>query len=331
MSQSLRLYWYRVIASAMFTVAALGQAHAESLDVRPRLLVRPAAVVQDERILLGEIALIRSAHPEVSALVDDLAAIDLGEAPPPRLSTTIQGQSILDIVQAAGIPLNSFGYSIPQTIEVTRAGRIIERSEVFAEVKRKFEADSNLDVQVREVTWNTAQTIPVGETTFDIHRLGQPDAGKIPIRVTARVNGKPSARFLGTAVVDDWRAVPVVNRTLERGMLISPEDIEMVRLNMFKQPADTADRLDGVVGRRVKSRITAGSVVRKALIDIPPVIPQGTRVRMIYRSGAFSATATGVTLEDGHSDEMVRVKNEASRRIVTARVLNSDEVEVGAE
>ncbi|MCB0323367.1 MAG: flagellar basal body P-ring formation protein FlgA [Bdellovibrionales bacterium] len=321
----------RFAIAALLACAAYGEVHADPTDVRPRVFVRPQSTIAGERMLLGELATIQSDHDELQQLVADLKAVDLGEAPPPRLQVTIPGQSVLDAIQEAGIPLEALGYSIPQTVRIERAGRTIENAEVLAEVKRVFQEDAALDIQVREVSWTNAQTIPVGETAFAVSRLGKPNGGKVPLRITATVDGKPAARFLATAIADDWRAVPVLSRSIDRGMLISPDDVEMVRLNMFKQPPDTADRLESVVGRRAKNRIDAGSVVRKSLIDIPPMIPQGSKVTMIFRSGGLRATASGIALDDGHRDATIRVKNESSRRVVEAKVLNPDEVEVGAE
>ena len=321
----------RVLLTAILSLFALQQARADETDVRPRLFIKAHVVVEGERVTLDDIAKIVSTHDEVQELVRDLKKVDLGEAPAPRLSLTLPGQQILNSIESYGIPLDAFGYSIPQSVEIERAGRVLEKDEVTAAARASLEGLPDLDVQIREVVWTHGQVIPVGTTAIEVNTMGKPSAGKLPLQVLVSVNDRPAARFLATAVVDDWRSVPVLTTTIERGMLISPDDVEMVRLNMFKQPADTVDRIKAVVGRRARNRLQAGSVIRKSLVDIPPVIPKGKRVTMVFRSGALEATASGIALEDGHEDGVIRVKNENSRRVVRANVINPNEVEVQAQ
>ncbi len=318
----------RLILAAALCLGAHLEAHADQVDVRPRVYLGENAEVESGRIRLGEIARIVSKHKEIAELVEDLKNVDLGESPAPRLRVSIRGQEILEKIEAQGIPLDAFGYSIPQVVEVERKGRVLRREEVQKAARAVVEQDPSLDVQIREVMWTHGQVIPTGETDIEVDTMGRPGSGKLPLRVVVRVAGKPAARFLATAVVDDWREVPVLTSTVERGMLISPDDVELVRLNMFKQPADTVDKLKSVVGRRAKNRLRAGSVIRRSLVDIPPMIEKGKSVTMVFRSGVFEATATGVALDDGHEHGVIRVKNDSSRRIVQANVLNPNEVEV---
>jgi len=302
-----------------------------SSDERPQVIVRPAAVVKGAKILLGDIATISATEPEFQKLVTDLKAIDLGEAPPPKTKTGIPGAKILSMIEAKGIQAQTIAYSIPLIVQVERAGRVLAKEEVLGDIREVLSRDERLDVQVREVLWDAAQVVPMGATSFEVERLGDPSSGKIPLRIIAKVDEIPAARFTATAVVDDWRAVPVLKRTLERGMLISPEDVELVRLNMFKQPQDVADSLDDVLGRAAKSRMNAGETLRKSMVDIPPLVPQGKAVTLIYKSGALRATASGAALDNGLRGDVIRVRNESSKKVVRAKVLNESELEVESQ
>jgi flagella basal body P-ring formation protein FlgA len=318
-----------VFAFSFVLLCALpAQASYPSIDSRPIVIVQPEVVVKGESILLGEIASIKAQEKEFQAVVADLKKISLGDAPPPKGRIGIPGAKILDLIRGSGIPPESIGYSIPQIVHVQRAGRVISRDDLLTEVQSSLSRDTKLDVQVRDVNWESAQVIPIGVTEYDIARLGEPSAGKIPLRVLVTVDGKPSARFMATAVVDDWREVPVLNKSLERGMLITPSDVELVRLNLFKQPPDIADHISDVLGRAVKIRMDAGDTLRKSMIDIPPLVPQGKKVQLLYDSGGLRATATGVAMDDGLKGDVIRVKNDSSRKIVKARIASEDIVEV---
>ncbi len=321
----------RLLVAGAICFGAHFEAHADQVDVRPRVFLKQKATIEGDRILLGEIARIESSHKEIAKLVEDLKRVDLGESPAPRLRIGIPGQEILNQIEAQGIPLTAFGYSIPQLVDVERSGRVLTKEEVRKAAAASIADDPSLDVQIREVVWTHAQVIPTGESELEVKTMGKPGRGKLPLRVVVKVAGKPAARFLATAVVDDWREVPVLTSTVERGMLISPQDVELVRLNMFKQPADTVDELKSVVGRRARNRLKAGTVIRKSLVDIPPMIPKGKQVTMVFRTGVFEASATGIALDDGHEDGVIRVKNDASRRVVRANVISPNEVEVQSQ
>lgn len=318
------------VFAALLTWATHSEA-ASSMENRPKVIVSPSAVVKGSQIRLGDIAVITAKAPEHQKLLRDLTELSLGEAPAPRTKIGIPGARILAAIQGLGVPMDTIGYSIPQIVQVERAGRILGTDEVMTEARDFLSRDPKLDIQIRDVTFETAQILPVGATKLEFERLGAPSGGKIPLRVLARVEEIPAARFMATAIVDDWREVPVLNKPLERGMLITPSDVELVRLNMFKQPPDIADNLEEVVGRAVKNRISAGETLRKSLIDIPPLVEQGRRVTLLYKNGGLQATATGVAMDNGLRGDSIRVKNESSKKIVKAKIASADVLEVEAQ
>lgn len=312
--------------AAAFILSWSNDICADNIHPRPRVIVAPEASVRGEVITLGDIARIYNDEPGYEALVGQLKRIKLLDSPPPRTNTTILGANILSAISSAGIPLDAIGYSVPQTIVVQREGRIITTGEVLSAVRQRIAQNKTLDIQVREVEWNNSQLVPAGPSQITVEPLGAPTSGKIPLRVEVSVEDKPAARFLATAIADDWREVPVLNRTVERGMLIVPDDIQLVRLNLFKQPADIADSADSLVGKRVKNTIGAGETVRKSFLDIPPTIPRGQRVKLRYENGGLVAVATGIAMEDGFDGAPVKVRNESSKKIVAGLVNGAEEV-----
>jgi len=304
-------------------------ANAESGYRQTTVVVSPKARVKSAKITLGGIANIQQGEPEFAELANRLRELEIADAPPPSGSVNIVGESILNKIKESGIDIESFGYSIPKVVEVERAGHVISADEVLQVVRQKLHEDKTLDLQVREVSWRNTQVIPEGtERVLSIQPLGVPSAGKLPLRVEASVDGEHVARFLATAVVDDWREVPVLSRALERGQLISPTDIQIVRLNLYKQPADIVDDVTEVFGRRAKAGMAAGETIRRSQIDLPPVVAKGQKVSIVYNNGPLYATATGVAMEDGQKKQIITVRNEQSKKVVTAEIVSEDEVKV---
>ena len=306
----------------------LTPANAEVLQVRPTVIVAPQAVIRGEEIKLGAIANVSSADLEMVNLVARLKSVRVAASPAPKATVVLQGNDILNAIVEAGISPDSIGYSIPQTVSVEREGRVVSNNEVMTALQQLVEKDKGLEVQLKEVSWPNQQLIPMGETQVRVERLGEPSSGKIPLRVEVFVDDKPAARFLATAMADDWREVPVLGRRMERGEVIGLNDVQMVRLNMLKLPNDVAAKTDELIGRRAKMTIMAGETIKRSSIDIPPVIPKGQKVKMLLQSGMLIASATGVAVEDGFDGSIVRVRNDSSKKIVEAVVVSPEEVRV---
>ena len=317
-----------ILALLSLSLAVQPAAAAGPDESRPRLAIAPIVTVKGERITVGEISRIESRDPAFGELVRQLTSIDLGESPAPQIRITLPGIKILEAIEKAGIPRDALAYSIPQSVTVERTGRQLTNEEVINAVKSSLVRDDELDLQVREVTWNNAYLVPIGATEIQIERLGGPSTGRLPIRVSVDVDGVLATRFLATAKVDDWRAVPVLNRTVERGETIESDDVSYVRMNMSDQPADLADDNETVVGKRTKQKINAGTAVRRSYVDLPPAVVKGEKVTMIFENGGLRVTAVGLALEDGANGSDLNIRNETSGKTVRARVIGQSTVKV---
>lgn len=322
---------------------SLGETTLGSHTYGVTVVVPPKIAVNQAQLTLGNIATITQInghhggqtksgdYAENGDDVKKLSAVIIGEAPTPKNTLVISGAKILEAIKSAGISLDAFGYSIPQEILIERMGHVLELEEVKEAVRAYFASENEFDLTLRDVQVAKAYVVPAGPADINVTRLGEPVGGKVPLRVEVSIEDKIEANFTATAIVDDWRDVPVATRVIERGRLIRPEDMQLVRLNMFNQPVDALSDAKEVVGLRAKTNISAGEMVRRAVVDIPPTIERGKRVTLLYRVPGFEVSATGVAVEDGFKSQSIRVKNIKSQKIVTANVISEDMAEVVSE
>ena len=303
-------------------------------------VIVPARVtVTQPKLVLGSVAHIAKANltknagnaTNIDIAARRLSEVVIGDAPAPKNTIVIPGAKILDSIKSAGISTDTFGYSIPQEILIERAGYVVELDEIKQAVRESFDNENEFDLALRDVQCAKSYTVPVGKTDIKVTRLGEPAGGKVPLRIEVNVDEKMEANFTATAIVDDWRDVPVVSRAIERGRLIRPDDFQLVRLNMFNQPVDALSDATQVVGLRAKTNIPAGEMVRKTVVDIPPTMARGKKVTLLYRVPGLEASATGVAVEDGFRGQSVHIKNIKSQKIVTANVVSDDIAEVISE
>ncbi len=321
-----------LLMTALLALSAYPESgHAEAPVSRPRVIVNPRSMIRGETITLGDIATISGTNAEGKIIAERLKGVTLGDAPAPRATRSFVGPQLLNLIESAGIRPQSIGYSIPNIVIVEREGRIVTQEEILEAVRNYVKQSGTDELIVKSIDLQNTYAVPVGATRFQIESLGKPAAGKLAVRVETLVDEQPSARFLVTARVDYWQEVPVLARSLDRGMLISPEDLQVVRVNLNDYPDDIIRGNDNPVGYRAKTRLTAGEVIRKNSIDIPPVISKGKRVILIYKSGGVSASATAIATEDGFSSGRIMVQNDTSRKLVRASVVDQETVEVTAE
>ena len=74
--------------------------------------------------------------------------------------------------------------------------------------------------------------------------------------------------------------------------------------------------------------IRAGSPVTKGYFQTPIVVEYNQPIRIITRYHGVEAAAKGIALGRGRIGQIIRVKNEMSEKIVSARVLNAQTAEV---
>lgn len=314
----------RLIYLLLSLFALSGLAIAE--DFRPTVKVNSQVEVTKDKVYLGDVADISGDEQLFSKLISDLKIIDLGDAPRPMGSKIVKGEEILSIIDSRGIPREAYGYSLPSQITVSRAGRVLINQEVLESIKSKINSDSALDIQVRNVRWDIEQVIPLGASRIESEILGKPNQGKMPVRVSVLMDNNLVSKFLATAYVDDWKSIPVLKSKVERGMLISSEDIQMIRANITNLPQDIATDPREIEGKRVIRSVALGEPLRRSDLDIPPAIEKGKLIKMKFQSGSFTAIATGLAMQSGHLDEAIEVKNERSNKVVKGKIISSEEV-----
>ena len=83
-----------------------------------------------------------------------------------------------------------------------------------------------------------------------------------------------------------------------------------------------------VVGLVPHRYIRAGSPVTKAYFQQPVAVNSGQRVTIVLNYNGIRATAKGIVMTRGRIGALIKVKNESSQKILTAKVIDAHTVEV---
>ena len=131
--------------------------------------------------------------------------------------------------------------------------------------------------------------------------------------------------FVVSVKVFDY--VIIANHDLRMETPVTESDFRLAEIPIDGRAEYVKDIQDvkGLVPHRI---IRAGSPVSINYFDQPLVIRSGAPVKIVVNYKGIKASAKGVAMTRGRIGEIIKVKNESSQRIVTARVIDSGTVEV---
>ncbi|EMK5831023.1 flagellar basal body P-ring formation protein FlgA [Citrobacter sedlakii] len=160
-------------------------------------------------------------------------------------------------------------------------------------------------------------TLPEGER-IDLNRLRVDVRCDAPQRWDVAVTVKP----------DIYLPVVVAQNTLDRGHLLSPDDITIKKLNISGLRGNYLTNPDEVMGLTVKRRIRDRQAIALTQLEAPVLVERGQRVVMIAEQGGVEARTVGEAMKKGRKGEIIKVKNESSERVVSAIVADSGVVKM---
>ncbi len=130
------------------------------------------------------------------------------------------------------------------------------------------------------------------------------------VRIRPRVEGKA------------WR----LKVSLLPGEVIKPEDVELVECADVN--SDMFPFYSSPVGWTVKHPLREGDFLLRKDVLRRYLIRRGEKVQVVYRGNGISLKAVGIALENGMPDDVLRVRNVDSGKVILARVIGPGVVEV---
>lgn len=122
--------------------------------------------------------------------------------------------------------------------------------------------------------------------------------------------------------------VPVPNRPLRAGQVISAADLEWTSAGDRRLPGNTVYDPEDLIGHTSRRGLPRGVPVTLADLKRPAVVTRGSVVTMVLTVGQMRLTARGQALEDGAAGDTIRVMNSRSRTVVSGLVLPDGQVVV---
>jgi flagella basal body P-ring formation protein FlgA len=152
-------------------------------------------------------------------------------------------------------------------------------------------------------------------------RLGRPMIVRlVPASGRAQVAVTVVARVIAPQVVS--------TRAIERGRLLSADDVTVVRGEVKDAPLRTLPALADVTGGRALRPIAPGTVILAGAVHMRRAVEPGDSITAVFATGDIEVTATLVAADGGRVGDRIRLVNPGTKRTLVGRVVAAKTVEV---
>jgi flagella basal body P-ring formation protein FlgA len=184
-------------------------------------------------------------------------------------------------------------------------------------------------VRIKEIRVPQNVILPKGQVAYKVAAPRSPELmGKCSIAVDFSVNGHSQKKVWATATIEILGPVVVTRKPLGRHKPITEDDIELQTMDLSDLPAGIVTDPGTVLGKRTRRAIGAQIPLRADLIELPPLVKQGDLVVIVAESNGLKITTLGQVKRRGRLGERIPVINMDSKKILYARVIDSNTVKV---
>ena len=200
---------------------------------------------------------------------------------------------------------------VPMNIIRNAVVKALEQNHVNDEIEVEFN-DRNLKILVPK---NADEAIRVLQSQLD-QRTGR---FEVVVNINSTANEDQNIILKGKAFA--IIPMPVPNKHIGAGQLINKKDITWRKVRIKQQSFGIVGSLEQLLDHVAKRPLTAGRLIRMSDIRPQQLIKKGEFVTLHFKNKTMSLSTRGVSVEPGSRNQVIRVKNPRSKRIIEARVL----------
>jgi flagellar basal body P-ring formation protein FlgA len=283
--------------------------------------------VESETLEMGHVGVVIGDE----TLVKRANAVGLGRFSTAGQEIVLEKAIILSRLVSSGIPAAQITFKGAEKVIVKRQKQIISGSEIVRQAKL-FLSTNTFANSVE--SWNSVRepaefvlADKPGDISYSFAFIDKNVKKQVTVEVAVISGGKK----LGTRNVTFTPQYTVRNAVtiadISAGEVISPENVR-IDAKTSSQP-QTAGWVSpyGLVAKR---SLPADTVIRTGMIgsaEPATVIKRNQNVVIKIESSGFVITAVGKALQDGKVDELIKVRNVDSQRIIVAKVMKDMTVE----
>lgn len=285
-----------------------------------------AATLKDQATVDGDVVRLGDVLHGVGAAGSHVIAA----APAPGERMTLSAYDIRSAAADAG--LKDAETAIRGYVEVRRAGRAVPEDLIRDRLRDALAADGETGpFELRLSGLREPPQIAPGLAPEDLEIAivdFTPRSGRLTAELTLPTADGTGRRMDIRAVATAMQHVPVLIEDMAKDAVIREDDITWATVESRRINRTMITDAGDLVGKAVRRRLQGGRPLRLSDVQRPVLVERGGHVTMAVTEGPLRLTALGKAMENGARNDIIRLTNTASGRIVEARVTGAGKVAV---
>lgn len=312
----------RVSTGADTPVDDAVKSDASSWSIR----IKAEAQVPGEKIYLRDVAVVSGAGD----MKERIEGISLGTAPRPGDVKVLAGKWVASVIQNNRWVSPKAKITAPDCVSVQRGFQSVSRERLKALLYNDVASKAKgAEFKIRRFKVRGAKNFPLGKLRLQMLDRGRKNImGRINLTLAVEVDGEEFARIILSAWIDRYERVVCARRSISRHTVLTEDDLCLELMNISKGPANLLTSIEDAAGKRVKRSIRSGSYLGRNMLEAPPLIYKGDRVRLVAQTGPLTVSTLGIAQSQGGKGAQVKVANIKSGQIVMGRVTDASTVAV---
>lgn len=293
------------------------------------ITVKQNSSVKGDTIRLGDVA---QFSPSSDSRVAQLSLVEISASPLPGMDFNISKDLLIYKINPFISGNKDILIKLPENLSVHRDAQIVTSEslrEIFMDYVRNNTEWPEDQVRFEDITAPGSVPLPQGDLQWTVQgKTGTALIGNIALIIEFSIDEKIIKKVQVSGKVSVIMETVKAVRKIERGRIISAEDLTTTRESTLYFRRDSFVNREDVAGKRALRTIQAGQSITSNMLENAPVVKKGDKVVIKAESSQFRITAAGEALQDGRSGDQVEVLNLQSGGKVFGTVRASGLVEV---
>jgi len=167
-------------------------------------------------------------------------------------------------------------------------------------------------------------TLPKGSLDWSFNLPGRKNRiGQVPFQLTLKQDGRILRQLKLQAQVRVTYNLYKTTKPLKRGHTFDLNDVESFQFQSKRLLRNKISNWEQLEGFQLTRNLEEGEMLSIHMVKKVPLVKRGDRIMLIAKRGSLKVTAPGLVRENGFKDQMIKVENMQSHKIVYGTVLNS--------
>ncbi len=160
---------------------------------------------------------------------------------------------------------------------------------------------------------------PIQPTITDLHYDDRSRLFKASLLILSNNTEQTKIGITGRA--HPLIAMPVLNTHLSPGDIIKPPHITWKNIRVKRTNYNTISSAKELVDKVARRPLIAGRIIRLSDVESLKLVNKGDFVTVQLRNATMSLSTRGISTESGSKNDIIRIKNPRSNKIIEAKVI----------